>query len=145
MPSTWKVSPLTVVRPLPAVTVSVFGPGAIWPVEAPAGGTVATIWVSVHDVVAKVTLSSETLPDPLDAPNPRPLIVTERAVSAERRNGLDTENSCGAAELTMHLTVVGLEPGVPMLTPTWVGARSVGMVTPGIASNSVAIVRKRGL
>src|SRR5665647_1507323 len=35
--------------------------------------------------------------------------------------------------------------GEPIVTPTWVGARSVGMMRPGRASNSVEIVRYRGL
>ena len=75
------------------------------------------------------------------------MIVTCRfvPVSVDRTNGFDTRNSCGAASLTRHCTVVGLVPGMPTLTPTWVGARSVGMVTPGIASNSVAMVRNLGL
>ncbi len=104
--------------------------------------------MSVHFVGASVVVPSLIVPVPWAAPKPRPLTVTCLAVPVAvlGTTALSTANTCGATGLTGQRTATFCSvPGVPMLTPTWVGARSVGMVTPGIASNSVAMVRKRGL
>ena len=68
--STWNVSPLTVLMPLPAVTDSWCGPGGV------PGGTVTSMCRSSQAVVGSTSVpSSRTVPEPLVGPNPVPVMV----------------------------------------------------------------------
>ena len=136
--STWNVRPFTVLMPLLAVTASWCGPGGV-PV-----GTVTSMCVSSHAVVGSAIVPSRvTDPAPLAAPRPVPVIVNEPLPETK---GLETASSWGATGSWVHSTPWGRPvDGEAMVVPTCVGARSVGMIRPGRASNSVAMVRYRGL
>ncbi len=131
------------VLPLDAVTLSWWGP---WPIdgEMPA---VTVIWVSLQVAVVTLLPSSVSWPVPLLVPNPVPDTVNPGDVPVVY--GRDTAYSSGwrvaavaAGSLTEHLSpICAWAPGSWMLTPTWVGAVSAGMMIPGHASKSAEIVR----
>ena len=97
--------------------------------------------VSVQVVVGTAVAVERDLPVPLVAPNPVP-VDRERAAAVDVRAGHREQlRACAASSGQVTCVEAGRCPGDSIVTPTWVGARSVGMVSPGNASNSVAIVR----
>src|SRR5258706_11091789 len=138
---TWNVRPLTVLRPLLARTASWCGPDKV-PV-----GTDTAISRSFHVVVGRAAPSRVTWPAPLVGPKPWPVMVNDCAPMARSAYGLETVHSSGvvggaSVTFSVHRTAwFCWDPGSWMLTAIWVGALSDGMMSPGIASNSAAIVR----
>src|SRR4051794_38674648 len=126
---------------------------------------VIEIAVSVHPVFTSTELLAPaalvSVTTGLAVPNPLPrrrivrcvALAAVAPISLAVRNGLDTENRSGvcwagvlAPALTSHSTgLMAAVPGAPAITPTWVGAVSVTVQSPGQAWNSVPMVRKRGL